>query len=114
MTTFQQIIDDARVLLNDVVLDETTITRYSEAQLLTYAREALVSARRYRPDLFLKNLTGALPEYALDTDFPLDERYKVPVVDYIVHRSEIRDDEFVVSGKAEMMFTKFKSAFIGL
>lgn len=114
MTTFQQIINDARVLLNDVVLDDTTVTRYTEAQMLTYAREALVSARRLRPDLFLSNLTGALPEFTTSSAFPLDERYKVPVVDYIVHRCEIRDDEFVVSGKAEGMFVKFKSAFIGL
>jgi hypothetical protein len=114
MTTFQQIIDDARVLLNDVVLDETTVTRYTESQMLTYAREALVAARRLRPDLFLSNLTGPIPAFTADDALPLDERYKVAIVDYIVHRSEIRDDEFVVSGKAEMMFTKFKSAFIGL
>lgn len=114
MATFQQIINDARVILNDVVLDETTVTRYTEAQLLTYAREALVMARRFRPDLFLSNLTGAFPTYVASDTVPLDERYKVPMVDYVVHRAEFRDDEFAVGGRADAMFVKFKSAFLGL
>lgn len=114
MATFQQIINDARVVLNDVVEDANTITRYTEAQLLGYARAALVDARRLRPDLFLSNLTAAFPAYSATDTVPIPEEYIVALTDYVVHRAEMRDDEFAVDGRAVVMFQKFKSGMLGL
>jgi hypothetical protein len=114
MATFQQIINSARIVLNDVVLDESTLTRYTEAQLLEFARAALVEARRVRPDLFLSMLTGALPAYAVDATLPIPEEYVIPLVDYVIHRAELRDDEFAVDGRAAALYQKFKSGMLGV
>jgi hypothetical protein len=114
MATFQQIINSARVVLNDVVIDETTVTRYSEAQLLEYARAALVLARHVRPDLFLSNMTGDFPAYTAESTVPIAEPYHTPLIDYVIHRAELRDDEFAVDGRAAALFTKFKTGMLGL
>lgn len=114
MATFQQIINSARVVINDVVIDETTVTRYSEAQLLEYARAALVQARHLRPDLFLSNMTAPFPAFAASDIVPIPEPYEIPLIDYIVHRAELRDDEFAVDGRSATLFQKFKSGMLGL
>ena len=114
MATFQQITDDARVLLNDQIVDDNTVTRYTEAQLLGYARAALVEARRVRPDLFLANLTAPFPAYAATDTVPIPEEYAVCLVDYVAHRAELRDDEFAVDGRAATLFQKFKSGLMGV
>lgn len=114
MATFRTIIDDARVLLNDEVFDSTTVTRYTEAQLLGYARQALVEARRVRPDLFLSNLTAAFPVLSASSVVPMPEEYHVCLTDYIVHRAELRDDEFAVDGRSAGLLQKFKAGLMGV
>ncbi|NQW93622.1 MAG: hypothetical protein HQ446_06250 [Polaromonas sp.] len=114
MATFQQICNSARVVLNDVVFDDSTLTRYTETQLLEYARAALVDARRVRPDLFLSRLTGAFPAYAASAEIPISEDYVMPLVDYVIHRCELRDDEFAVDGRAAALYQKFKSGMLGV
>ena len=114
MATFRNIIDDARVLLNDEMADETTVTRYTEAQLLGYARQALVEARRVRPDLFLSNLTAAFPVLAATDSVPMPEEYHVCLTDYVVHRAELRDDEFAIDGRAAGLYQKFKAGLMGV
>lgn len=113
MATFQQITDEARVLLNDQYTDSNTVTRYTESQLLGYARQALVDARRVRPDLFLTNLTGAFPVLDSTDVVPMPEEYHVCLVDYVVHRAELRDDEFATDGRAAALFQKFKAGLMG-
>jgi len=114
MATFQAITDEARVLLNDQIIDANTITRYTESQLLGYARQALVEARRVRPDLFLSNLTGAFPAFAATDIVPLPEEYHVCLTDYVTHRAELRDDEFAVDGRAAGLYQKFKAGLMGV
>jgi hypothetical protein len=114
MATFQQILNDARVLLNDEVIDSTTVTRYTEAQLLGYARQALVEARRIRPDLFLANLTAAFPVLTATSVVPMPEEYHVCLTDYVVHRAELRDDEFAVDGRSAGLLQKFKAGLLGV
>lgn len=112
MATFQQIIDDARVLLNDQTV-EGQVTRYTEAQLLTYAQQALYEARRIRPDLFLSNLTNDFPTYTGSSTVPIPQQYTVPLVDYVAARAEMRDDEFAVDGRAAGLYQKFKAGMQG-
>jgi len=114
MATFQSITDEARVLLNDQVFDESTVTRYTEAQLLGYARQGLVEARRVRPDLFMSNLTGAFPAFLGTDSVPMPEEYHVCLVDYITHRAELRDDEFATDGRASALYQKFKAGLMGV
>lgn len=114
MATFQTVMNDARVLLNDEFQDANTVTRYTEAQLLGYARQALVEARRVRPDLFLTFLTGAFPAFAAGDEIPMPEEYHVCLADYITHRAELRDDEFATDGRASALYQKFKAGLMGV
>ena len=115
MTTFQQILDDARVLLNDELdADGSNVPRYTETQLMLYARQAIVEARRVRPDLFLSNLVGDFPALTAASTVPIPETYHVPLVDYVVARAEMRDDEFAVDSRAATMFQKFKAGLMGV
>jgi hypothetical protein len=113
MATFRQVINDARVILNDAVI-EGVEPRYSDSQLLTFARQAVHEARRVRPDMFLSNLTGAMPEYAIDAVMPLGEEYTVYVTDFLVGRAELRDDEFSVDGRGAGLMTRFKAGLLGI
>jgi len=114
MATFQQIIDDARVVLNDVITASDVTPRYTEAQLLGYARTALVEARRIRPDLFLSNMTDPFPTFTAASTVPISEDYLLPLVDYVISRAELRDDEFAVDGRAGALYQKFKAGLLGI
>jgi hypothetical protein len=114
MATFQNVMDDARIILNDQVSELNPIPRYTEAQLLSYARSALIEARRVRPDLFLSNLTTSFASYTVSTTIPISDDYLLPMVDYVVHRAELRDDEFAVDGRSATLYQKFKSGLLGI
>jgi hypothetical protein len=107
MTTFAQLTASARVLLNDV--DKI---RYSDAQLIEYANEAIADAKRVRPDLFLGQYTTALPTYTLSSVVPLSPEYEIYLKDYIISRSEFRDDEFTVDGRAGAFLQKFRNGLL--
>ena len=63
---------------------------------MSYARSALIEARRVRPDLFLSNLTTSFASYTAASTIPISDDYLLSMVDYVVHRAELRDDEFAV------------------
>ena len=114
MATFQTVVNDARVLLSDEVTDLNPEPRYTEAQLIGYAVTALSEARRVRPDLFLSNLTTSFSSYTVSSTVPIADEYLVCLVDYVVHRAELRDDEFAVDGRSAMLMQKFKSTLLGI
>lgn len=114
MATFQTVIDDARVLLNDQVTELNPDARYTEAQLLGYAVTALSEARRIRPDLFLSYLTTSFSSYTAVSTVPIADEYLVSLVDYVVHRAELRDDEFTVDGRSSVLLQKFKATLLGI
>lgn len=114
MATFQTVIDDARVLLNDEVSELNPDARYTEAQLLGYAKSALIEARRVRPDLFLSSLTTSFAGYTVSSTIPISDDYLVSLVDYVVHRAELRDDEFTVDGRSSILLQKFKASLLGI
>lgn len=114
MATFQTVVDDARVLLNDEETEINPDPRYTEAQLLSYAVTALMEARRVRPDLFLSNLTTSFASYTVASTVPVADEYLVSLVDYVVHRAELRDDEFAVDGRSAVLLQKFKATLLGI
>lgn len=114
MATFQTVMDDARVILNDQITALNPDPRYTEAQLMSYARSALIEARRVRPDLFLSNLTTSFAAYTAASTIPISDDYLLPLVDYVVHRAELRDDEFAVDGRSATLYQKFKSGLLGI
>lgn len=109
MSTLQAIINEARVLLND---DDAT--RYSDARLLSYANQALAEARRVRPDLFLGMFGAGALTYVAGDSSPLPIEYEPYIQDYIVGRSNSRDDEYTLDGRATAFIVRFKSGLLSV
>lgn len=103
MATFQNIIDRARIDLNDA--DKT---RYTDSQLLVYANDAVQEMLRYRPDFKLGSYTTAVPTYTLSETVPIPDRYVMLLQHYIVFRAEMRDDEYAVEGRAAAFLGRFE------
>ncbi len=108
MATFQEIISSARVLVSDA-----GSVRYSDAQMIEYANEAVAAAKKVRPDFFLGKYTTALPTYVAADAIPIPAEYKQSLVDYIVFRCESRDDEYTVDGRATAFFQTFRMGLVG-
>jgi hypothetical protein len=100
-----EIVDKARKPLNDVDKDrfsDNDATLFND--LLGYANDAILLLRNKRPDLFIGSF-AALPEkLAIGDTFPLPAEYVPAVVDYVVARAELHDDEHVLSERATVFF----------
>lgn len=103
MATFQNIVDQARKDLQDA--DKV---RYSDAELLQYAVDGVLEARRIRPDFFFGGYGTTTASYALVDTFPLPATYQMLFTHYIVFRAETRDDEYAVDGRAVAMLARFE------
>jgi len=101
----QQVVDSGRYPLNDA--DKV---RYTDTDLLVFARAALHLLLSKRPDLFFGRFT-ALPSIstlALGDSFPLDDSMEPAVADYITARAESVNDESVVDQRAALFFGLFR------
>lgn len=107
MTTLANIITTARTLLND----NGTTKRYSDADLLAYANEAIRQVRLIRPDLFFGGYTTSLSTLSSSDNSPIDVMYDAAIADYIVGRSESRDDDYATNGRAAAFLTSFRASF---
>lgn len=97
--TVQQVIDRARVPLNDAAK-----TRYGDPELTMYANDAYYMLRRYRPDLFLGKWSTLPASLATQDEFPgVDTMYLPSVADYVTARAEFKDDEAVIAQRAQAM-----------
>ena len=106
--TIGQCVAEARTILQDQV----TPYRYDDASIYNIFTSAMFEARRLRPDLFLSRLFEDLPLYTVadaDKPFPISTLYSVAVINYLVGRAELRDDEFNSDGRANAMLTSLKA-----
>jgi hypothetical protein len=103
MATLQELIDQARIPLND-----DAKTRYSDAEMLTYARSGLRTLLSKRPDLFIGQWTLDIEALDETDDFPLDMRVFDPLADYICARSQFKDDEAAVQVTATGYYALFQ------
>ena len=108
--TGQQIVDEARSLLQDQV----TPYRYTDPQLLQAINISLYEIRRIRPDAFAGNfITGLTPLAALGDPVPVDDIFFPPMIDFVTGYAELRDDEFVdgaadaTGGRAVALLERF-------
>ena len=94
MTTMLNVLDLARESLND-----GTKTRWTDIRLLAFANDAIQYLVSRRPDLFLGGF-AALPsaDLAVGATFPIADRHKRGVADYILARAFMGDTE---AGAAE-------------
>lgn len=96
MATYQNVVDLARIPLNDEDKD-----RYSDTTLMSYANVAVLSLFQHRPDIFIGQY-ASIPtgEAALSDPFPVPAAYLVTLADYVTARTSMIDDEHANTGKA--------------
>jgi hypothetical protein len=104
MSTMQQIVDDARVFLNDAAKD-----RYTDAQLLGYGNEFIYEARRVRPDLFFGSYGTALTALVLADACTLPIEYEQYIKDYVAGRAYMRDEEASADQRAVALIQRAKA-----
>lgn len=109
-------IADARVLLQDVVQDY----RYDDASLVSALNIAMMDARRWRPDLFLGDLTDT--NFALvgyfdvgDVDAPVQIEYmfRPAIVFGMAAHTLMRDSEDVQDARAKIFYSTFEYRLTG-
>lgn len=103
--TMQQVVDRARIPLNDA--DKV---RYSDADLLGYANDAVKVLRRDRPDLFFGQFEALPGDKVLGDNLPVDDEYFPAVCDYVTARAETKDDEAALQTRATLFFNLFGAA----
>ena len=104
MATFQDVIDSVRVDLQD-----PTGARYTTPQLIGYANDGIQEAYRIRPDFRLRNYTAAPVTYVASDNVPLPAQYQMLLTHYVSFRSEMRDDEYSIDGRASAMLARFQT-----
>lgn len=103
MATFQNLLDQARLTLQDA--DKT---RYPDTDLMVYANEAMRVFRKVRSDLYFLSLTTPITDYLVGDNFPFAAEYEYPVKRYVIAAAQFRDDEYSVNGKADSFYKKFE------
>jgi hypothetical protein len=103
MATMQNVVDIARIPLNDV--DKV---RYTDPELLGHANGALRLLRLKRPDIFFGQYSTAYADKALGATFPIDDMYIQAVADYATARCHAKEDEATMLEKASSFFALFK------
>jgi len=104
MATLAALVSEARGILQD----RREPYRYSDDDLLNYARDAVVAAFRVRPDLRI-----GVDWLRDDTDFPsVLEDYWAPSVEYVTAAAELRDDQFSQDGRAAALLQKFRASLM--
>lgn len=88
MTTFATIVSQARVLLQD-----TGSVRYSDADLMVYANDAVKMIRRVRPDAFFGQFKTVLTDYATTDTCPVGIEFDQAIRDYVVAYANMRESE---------------------
>lgn len=101
------LITHARMLLQDTVEPY----RYTDQSMLGIINECMLEARRVRPDLFLGRLREDLD--FVDTtgdDLPLKQQFFGPMLNFLVGRAEMRDDEFANDKRAITLYSAFHAS----
>jgi len=133
--TWQNVIDEARVILQDT----ESPFRLPTTALTAKLNRGLQELRRLRPDAFwdmfdrddvtapeivaLDLDTDDEPDefdpdedgqVGLSADFNLDLMFYAPLVYWVVSSAELVDDEFTTDGRAAMLMQQFKQMVVSL
>jgi len=107
LTTVQDYVDTARVLLQDTV---NSPYRYSTAELVNALNLAFLEVRRLRPDLVRSYFRTSLPVYtasSLTAAVSMDQQYRMALLYYICGQAQLRDDEATQDQRATIFLNKF-------
>lgn len=94
-----ELITSARKTLND---KDATGYRNSDPEMIAFAIDGLQTMRNMRPDLFVGRFTTAIGTLTALSAIPVDDQFFRPLVDFVIARCEMTDDEHVVSARAEL------------
>lgn len=133
--TWQNVIDEARVLLQDTA----EVKRLENPVLLAMLNRGLQELARLRPDAFWEFFIVddvQVPEVvnldadpddepdefdadedaqiALTADFNIPMMFYTPLVYWVTSSAEIVDDEFTDDGRASMLMAQFKQMVVSL
>lgn len=106
--TLQQVLDHARVPLND---DDKV--RYPDEVLLAYCIDSLNIIYRRRPDLFLGRWTFSTTSLSNSSKLPVSDTLMSVISDYVTARAEAVNDESVDTGRMQAFLQMFGSGVIG-
>lgn len=111
LDTVQDYVDRARVLLQD----QYEPYRYPDSDLVEALSEAILEARRLRPDLLKPYFRTSLPDFStssMSQSVPIDPQYRVAFVYYICGQAQLRDDENTQDSRASVFLNKFVSQLL--
>jgi hypothetical protein len=135
--TYQNILDEARVLLQD----SQDPVRYTDEVLLAKLNRGLQELARLRPDAFWDRYSEELEdilvpevvetdddpdtdpdelddledaEVALSDNLDISLQFYGPLVYWVTASAEIIDDEFTSDGRASMLMAQFKAQVVTL
>jgi hypothetical protein len=133
--TWQNVIDEARVILQDSSSPE----RHSDTVLLAKLNRGLQELRRLRPDAFWDffDVDDTFPpevvavdptadtdpdefdsdedaQIALTANFNLDLMFYTPLVYWVASSAELVDDEFTNDGRVVLLQNAFKNMVVAL
>jgi hypothetical protein len=122
--TYQNLIDEARVYLQDT---DTSDPRYTDTKLIAMLNQGLNALIRIRPDaaydLYDDNAlntpevvaSGAVaPQVNVTDTFSLDMQFFNPLIHYTVGMAELVDDEYTEDGRAAMLLQQFQRQVVGM
>lgn len=95
MATAQQVIDRARIPLND-----NGKVRYQDAALLSYLNEGLLMLRRHRPDLWVGRFGATVQAASLNDVVEIADIYLAALSDYVTARAETINADMASEGRA--------------
>lgn len=96
--TVAEVITSAKGTLNDA-----SLTRYTEPEMIGFVIDALQWARNEKPDLFIGRFSIAIGTLTTLSVLPIDDQFFRPVVDYVIARCETKDAEHVVFARVDFM-----------
>ncbi|MCK5600835.1 hypothetical protein KAR91_03140 [Candidatus Pacearchaeota archaeon] len=103
MSTYQDVLDLARVPLNDV--DKV---RFTDVDLQRYAVHGMQQVVKRRPDLFVGKFATlpTITDTVLDT-FPINDIWIQTLADFVTARASSVDDEHVNNGRVALFAALF-------
>jgi hypothetical protein len=115
--TYQNIIDEAREILQDT---DSEGYRWTTNTLRNKLNRGLQELARLRPDAFYDSFATddiVVPELedgdlASDLDTPM--QFYAPLVYWVTGSAELVEDEFTNDGRAAILLGQFKTMLIGL
>ena len=114
LSTVGDVIDQIRILLQDVDNTSSAGYRYSTDSIMLSLNQGVTDLYRMRPDIFLA-LKFVIPTYnsaQLDALFGIEEQYVSPLVFYTVGLVQARDDEQTQDQRAASFLQTFKGAVL--